>query len=161
MLWRRLLAAGLIRPTATQLHCQPPAHLLLPAFISLKLLPLHPVFIDLSEQPFGLSYGLVIGPHPCRRLWGGGGGVDLSCCTRASNITSLVSLTDLLNPSGQHSSLRSTTKMQHFGTSFISHGGNIWSLKSTYIHLNVSVIFQHYTSLPQQIDFQSSVEPNK
>lgn len=58
--------------SSQQFHCQPLAHLLLPAFIPLKLLPLCPVFIDLSEQPFGLSYGLVIGLHPCRRLWGAG-----------------------------------------------------------------------------------------
>lgn len=57
--------------TATQFHCQPRAHRLLPTFISLKLLPQCPVFIDLSEQPFGLSQGLVIGHRPPPTTAGG------------------------------------------------------------------------------------------
>lgn len=57
--------------TATQFHCQPRAHQLPPTFISLKLLPQCPVFIDLSEQPFGLSHGLVIGHRPPPTTAGG------------------------------------------------------------------------------------------
>lgn len=57
--------------TDTRFHCQPLAHLLLPTFISLKLLPQCPVFIDLSEQPFGLSHGLVIGHRPPPTTAGG------------------------------------------------------------------------------------------
>lgn len=56
---------------STQFHCQPRAHRLLPTFISLKLLPQCLVFIDLSEQPFGLSHSLVIGHRPPPTTAGG------------------------------------------------------------------------------------------
>lgn len=93
-----------------QFHCQPLAHLLLPALISssccrcAQSLQIYPSSL-LDSVMAWLSTTAPAGD--CR-------GLDLSCCRHASNITSPLSLIDLLNPDGQHIFL-STAKCNILG----------------------------------------------
>lgn len=143
--------------TATQFHCQPLAHLLLPTFISLKLLPQCPVFIDLSEQPFGLSYGLVIGHRPPPTTAGVGGFISLQTCLQHH----IPCVSDWSAEPQRRTPFSISNKRQYgafmgpvlFNMQWISDVSlRTQDMRCMNIYLNVFVILeQHYASLQQQI----------